>query len=58
MPDISMCKGDGCPIKQDCYRFTARPSEFYQSYFAVVPYDKKTGCDHYWERIPTLDKLK
>lgn len=25
MPDISMCSGDGCPIKEKCYRHMATP---------------------------------
>ena len=49
MPDIAMCKGEGCPIRDDCYRYRATPSEYVQSYFAVTPYDKKLGCEHYWE---------
>lgn len=52
MPDITMCRGEGCPIKEDCYRFNATPTPLYQSYFAIVPYDTKRGCDHYWERVP------
>lgn len=31
MPDISMCKNEKCPLRQDCYRFTAKPNE-HQSY--------------------------
>lgn len=46
MPDIAMCSGDGCPLKEKCYRFTAKPSE-YQSYFADPPI-KDGKCDHYW----------
>ena len=26
MPDISMCRGVGCPIKEKCWRYTAPPS--------------------------------
>lgn len=36
MPDISMCAGEGCPIKKSCYRFTAKPLER-QSYFESPP---------------------
>lgn len=36
MPDIMMCKGDKCPLKQICYRHTAKPSN-YQSYFVQAP---------------------
>lgn len=49
MPDIAMCKGEGCPIREDCYRYKATPSEYVQSYFSTTPYDKKLGCDYYWE---------
>ena len=37
MPDITMCKGEGCPIKIGCYRYRADPSEFRQSYFVEPP---------------------
>jgi len=46
MPDITMCSGIDCPYKDNCYRFTAKPSE-YQSYFANPPI-KVDKCDHYW----------
>jgi hypothetical protein len=46
MPDITMCKGEGCESKFTCYRFTAKPSEFMQSYFAERP-DKNGGCEYY-----------
>jgi hypothetical protein len=49
MPDITMCKGDDCPLKDKCYRFLASPSEYAQSYFVDAPYDKeKQECDHQW----------
>lgn len=35
--DITMCKGGVCPIRKNCYRFTAKPSER-QSYFMEIPY--------------------
>jgi len=38
MPDITMCKGDDCPRKFMCWRFTAKPSEFRQAYFQTPPY--------------------
>lgn len=51
MPDIAMCKGDGCLVKEMCYRYTAKPS-LYQSYFVTPPFVEKDGvqdCDSYWE---------
>lgn len=56
MPDITMCKGEGCEAKFTCYRFTAKPS-MRQSYFMESPI-KDGGCEYYinhnglikWER--------
>jgi hypothetical protein len=48
MPDITMCKGDGCPMKETCYCFTANPSEFRQSYFMNAPIKEDNTCEYYW----------
>jgi hypothetical protein len=37
MPDITMCKGGDCKQKDKCYRYTAKPCEYRQSYFVEVP---------------------
>lgn len=41
MPDITMCSGEGCPLKENCYRFTATPNPAVpihsQSWFAEPP---------------------
>lgn len=51
MSDISKCSGEGCPLKEECYRFTAPANEFWQSYFTTVPYDKeKKECEYLWKR--------
>jgi len=51
MPDISMCSGQDCPLKETCYRFTAKPNELRQSYFSNPPYNLKTkSCNHYYEK--------
>lgn len=47
MPDITMCKGGDCPLKENCYRYLAEPCE-YQSYFMEAPFDN-SKCEHYWE---------
>jgi len=47
MPDITMCPGTNCPHKENCYRYTAKPSEYAQSYFMEAPI-KDGRCDHYW----------
>jgi hypothetical protein len=41
MPDITMCKGAGCPKKENCYRYTATPSPHWQSWFMNVPWEKE-----------------
>lgn len=46
MPDITMCVGTNCPVKQKCHRFTAKPSH-YQMYFIDPPL-KSGRCDYYW----------
>lgn len=47
MPDITMCSGEGCPLKESCHRFTAKPNEYRQSYF-VDPPIKDSKCEYYW----------
>lgn len=49
MPDITMCLGEGCPQKDKCYRFTATPSEWRQSYFLGLPMKEDETCEHYWD---------
>jgi hypothetical protein len=50
MPDITMCGGLNCPLKEKCYRYKAEINEFGQSYFLIVPYnDKEKKCEHFWE---------
>ena len=60
MPDITLCKGNDCPLKETCYRYKAKPCE-YQSYFMESPY-KDGDCSHYWEMSSKsskkLDKVK
>lgn len=47
MADITMCNGNGCPKKDNCYRFKANPNLLWQSYFMETPY-KDDKCDMYW----------
>ena len=46
--DGTKCGGEGCPLKETCYRFTAKPTEFRQSYFTEPPV-KKGKCEYYWK---------
>lgn len=47
MPDITMCHGDGCELKQGCYRYFAKPSGDNQSWFAESPIVDDV-CEYYW----------
>lgn len=50
MPDITMCNGGDCPLKESCYRCLATPSEFRQSYFMHPPYNKQEdNCQYFWD---------
>ena len=50
MTDIAKCSGEGCPIKEKCYRFTASEDTF-QSWIEKPPYNhEKNNCEIYWER--------
>ena len=60
MPDIAMCWGDNCPIKETCYRFTATPSKWRQSYFAETPIKEDNTCDHFmkiWDKPKELMRI-
>jgi hypothetical protein len=46
MADITKCKGDGCPVKGTCYRFTAMAGML-QSFFVQSPI-KDGECEMYW----------
>ena len=37
MADITMCGNKTCSKREDCYRFTAPPNEWIQSYFYPDP---------------------
>jgi hypothetical protein len=57
MPDITMCVNKACPLKEGCYRFTAKPDPYRQSYAMFEPkmvfYDRDGYsemdllCDHF-----------
>lgn len=37
---MTMCQGTDCPLRNDCYRYTAEPNPYRQSYFAETPLEK------------------
>lgn len=45
MPDITMCKGDGCSAESKCYRYLAKPL-IWQTWF-VTPPGKDETCEHF-----------
>ena len=47
MPDITMCFGDDCPLKEKCFRFRAVPGKM-QYYFNNPPY-KENECEYFWK---------
>lgn len=49
MPDIAKCWGGDCPLKENCLRYTAKPSER-QTYFATPPL-KDGKCDFFWGEV-------
>lgn len=46
MPDICMCKGTGCAVKDFCFRHIAKPDPHWQSYFTKAPGEDQY-CEHY-----------
>jgi len=55
MADISMCYGEGCPLKSECYRYTAPINEHRQTYFVYVPYDHAyKGCEYFSDNHPEV----
>lgn len=50
MVDITKCGGEGCPLKDKCYRYTASPGER-QSFLMKEPFTIKDGklkCEMFW----------
>ena len=44
MPDISKCANHSCPMKLECYRFTCKANDFWQSYADFRPDDVTKKC--------------
>lgn len=47
MVDISMCTNQDCPSKDTCYRFTASPNVWRQSYMEFKPEVDSNQCKYY-----------
>lgn len=58
MADITMCFGEGCPIRDACYRFNAMPDPLGQSYM-ISPYRNEAGeCYSFWMDDSVFTKAK
>ena len=44
MADITMCRGENCPKREKCYRYTA-PVSYWQSVFTYTP--EENPCDNF-----------
>ena len=63
MADISMCSGEGCTMRETCYRFKATACEYAQSYFITPPLDGvdedgNTKCGYYWKHDKIQNRAK
>jgi hypothetical protein len=45
MPDITMCYGINCHLKEKCYRYKATPTDW-QCYFTESPIKKDGTCSY------------
>lgn len=60
MPDIQMCRGEYfdpeletsqlCKVRQQCYRYTARPSEYQAFGPPGKDFESETGCENFVDR--------
>ena len=48
MTDITKCKGEDCPLRENCWRYKAPADDLYQSWFVDIPFEDGE-CEHYWE---------
>ena len=46
MPDITKCNNALCQLKDSCYRYTCKASEFSQSFATFKP-DDEGKCDFF-----------
>lgn len=48
MADITMCTNKTCSKRNNCYRFTATPNDYLQSYFDGKP-GSNNDCNYFWD---------
>lgn len=54
MPDICMCTGN-CPVNEYCYRYMAKPNQYWQSYSMLEEICIPNG---YSEIIPYIKSIQ
>lgn len=47
MPDIAMCQDEDCPVCDLCYLFTAKPSQYRQSYMQFTRDEPDGSCSSF-----------
>jgi hypothetical protein len=57
MADITMCRDETCKKRERCYRFTARVTPDYQSYFVDSPRQGKE-CKYFWDNEDKTKRLR
>lgn len=57
MPDISLCSNFTCPLRNNCYRATAVPNEYMQSY-ATFNLNADGTCNWFWDNTGYENKNK
>ena len=56
--DITMCVGEGCPIKKLCYRHNAE-IEGRQDFLGSLPFNFETNaCDLFWRDAIVYNKIR
>lgn len=48
MPDIAMCFGKDCPLKEECVRYLSESDGIDQTYFIESPY-RNGSCKFFWK---------
>lgn len=49
MADITMCVDNECPMRDRCYRYTAKADEKYQSYADFGRGRGDKHCEMFWD---------
>ena len=57
MADITMCRDETCKKRERCYRFTARVTPEYQSYFVDSPRQGKM-CNYFSDNEDKTKRMR